>query len=85
MGAATGLSFGQITNNNPADPYHITVQANVGGGDSGSPVFAFNSLYNMNLYGMLVSAYIPPSGPTSYVYTPWDYIQFNMGVIPLTP
>lgn len=48
-------------------------------------VFTFNSLYNMNLYGMLVSAYIPPSGPTYYVYTPWDYIEFDMGVIPLTP
>lgn len=85
MGAATGLSFGQITYHNLSDPYTVTVQANVGGGDSGSPVFVFNGLYNMSLYGMLYNAYFLPSGATAYNYTPWDWVQVSTGAIPLTP
>ena len=83
LGAATGGSVHEI---NDIDLSIGRIEAelisgDVGGGDSGLPVFTGTS--NVNLYGMTFTILAGPGGDPKWIrYHPQDYIEQQIGAVP---
>ena len=70
VGASTGLSLGEITNNSGVTGFASVVQIYHSGGDSGSTVFTLSG-DNATVYGMLIGSV----NSTHAVFQPHDYIE----------
>jgi hypothetical protein len=76
-GASTGLTFGQLVSQAYAQQANV-VQISVSGGDSGSPLFSYNTGTTASLIGMISSQ----TEGTTALYASWDYLQGRLGAIP---
>lgn len=83
VGARTGISLGQVSENSGTE-YYNKVEIYHGAGDSGAPIFALSG-DNANLYGILFSSDLPnPDNPgldDAYYYA-YDYVQSKIGAVP---
>lgn len=89
VGRTTGWTQGSVTAtcvNTNVSGSNITqlcqtiVSAGVGGGDSGSPVFRITDVNNVQLVGILWGG----SGSTSFVFSPLQQIQRELGAVVAT-
>src|SRR5439155_22136942 len=87
IGRTTGWTQGQVTNtcvNTGVSGTNIVllcqnfVDAGVGAGDSGSPVFSIVSGNNVVLHGTL---WVANTAGTMFVYSPIHYIEQELGAL----
>jgi hypothetical protein len=88
VGRTTGWTAGAITHScvhvgvlgsNIAQLYQVRVEAGVGSGDSGSPVFGNISGSNVTLYGILWGG-----GSSTFVYSPLVNVEHELGTLTVT-